>query len=146
MILTFFSADKYGIKSDMFASIQREWATLEKVFKAYTASLNGAKFSISDFNTALAQSKAKAEQEGEAVEGLTLKMVALRAGAMLLNVALNAIVSTVANFVITKFNEWRTAIETNAQKSKDLSSSMTDLISQYIIFKQPNTLWDAPLW
>lgn len=131
MILTFFSADKYGIKSDMFASIQREWATLEKVFKAYTASLNGAKFSISDFNTALAQSKVKAEQEGEAVEGLTLKMVALRAGAMLLNVALNAIVSTVANFVITKFNEWRTAIETNAQKSKDLSSSMTDLISQY---------------
>lgn len=131
MILTFFSADKYGIKSDMFASIQREWATLEKVFKAYTASLNGAKFSISDFNTALAQSKAKAEQEGEAVEGLTLKMVALRAGAMLLNVALNAIVSTVANFVITKFNEWRTAIETNAQKSKELSSSMTDLISQY---------------
>lgn len=131
MILTFFSADKYGIKSDMFASIQREWATLEKVFKAYTASLNGAKFSISDFNTALAQSKAKAEQEGEAVEGLTLKMVALRAGAMLLNVALNAIVSTIANFVITKFNEWRTAIETNAQKSKDLSSSMTDLISQY---------------
>lgn len=131
MILTFFSANKYGIKSDMFASIQREWATLEKVFKAYTASLNGAKFSISDFNTALAQSKAKAKQEGEAVEGLTLKMVALRAGAMLLNVALNAIVSTVANFVITKFNEWRTAIETNAQKSKDLSSSMTDLISQY---------------
>lgn len=131
MILTFFSADKYGIKSDMFASIQREWATLEKVFKAYTASLNGAKFSISDFNTALAQSKAKAEQEGEAVEGLTLKMVALRTGAMLLNVALNAIVSTVANFVITKFNEWRTAIETNAQKSKELSSSMTDLISQY---------------
>ena len=62
---------------------------------------------------------------------MTLKMVALRAGAMLLNVALNAIVSTVANFVITKFNEWRTAIETNAQKSKDLSSSMTDLISQY---------------
>jgi hypothetical protein len=115
----------------MFASIQREWATLEKVFKAYTASLNGAKFSISDFNTALAQSKAKAEQEGEAVEGLTLKMVALRAGAMLLNVALNAVVSTVANFVITKFNEWRTAIETNAQKSKELSSSMTDLISQY---------------
>lgn len=131
MILTFFSANKYGIKSDMFASIQREWATLEKVFKAYTASLNGAKFSISDFNTALAQSKAKAEQEGEAVEGLTLKMVALRAGAMLLNVALNAIVSTVANFVITKFNEWRTAIETNAQKSKELSSSMTELISQY---------------
>jgi hypothetical protein len=35
------------------------------------------------------------------------------------------------NFVITKFNEWRTAIETNAQKSKELSSSMTDLISQY---------------
>ena len=67
----------------------------------------------------------------EAVEGLTLKMVALRAGAMLLNVALNTIVSTVANFVITKFNEWRTAIETNAQKSKELSSSMTDLISQY---------------
>lgn len=131
MILTFFSADKYGIKSDMFASIQREWATLEKVFKAYTASLNGAKFSISDFNTALAQSKAKAEKEGEAVEGLTLKMVALRTGATLLNVALNAIVSTVANFVITKFNEWRTAIETNAQKSKELSSSMTDLISQY---------------
>ena len=62
---------------------------------------------------------------------MTLKMVALRAGAMLLNVALNAIVSTVANFVITKFNEWRTAIETNAQKSKELSSSMTDLISQY---------------
>lgn len=35
------------------------------------------------------------------------------------------------NTAITKFNEWRTAIETNAQKSKELSSSMTDLISQY---------------
>lgn len=131
MILTFFSADKYGIKSDVWKSFVDGFEFFQKELEKYKASLNGAKFSLSDFNTALQQSKAKSLESGEAVEGLTLKMVALRAGAMLLNVALNAIVSTVANFVITKFNEWRTAIETNAQKSKELSSSMTDLISQY---------------
>ena len=131
MILTFFSADKYGIKSDVWKSFVDGFEFFQKELEKYKASLNGAKFSLSDFNTALQQSKAKSLESGEAVEGLTLKMVALRAGATLLNVALNAIVSTVANFVITKFNEWRTAIETNAQKSKELSSSMTDLISQY---------------
>nr|DAT26241.1 MAG TPA: membrane glycoprotein [Bacteriophage sp.] len=131
MILTFFSADKYGIKSDIWKSFADGFEFFQKELEKYKASLNGAKFSLSDFNTALQQSKAKSLESGEAVDGLTLKLVALRAGAMLLNVALNAIVSTVANFVITKFNEWRTAIETNAQKSKELSFSMTDLISQY---------------
>ena len=131
MILTFFSADKYGIKSDIWKSFADGFEFFQKELEKYKASLNGAKFSLSDFNTALQQSKAKSLESGEAVDGLTLKLIALRAGAMLLNVALNAIVSTVANFVITKFNEWRTAIETNAQKSKELSSSMTDLISQY---------------
>jgi hypothetical protein len=55
----------------------------------------------------------------------------LKAATVALNVAVSTIAGMALNFVITKFNEWRTAIETNAQKSKDLSSSMTDLISQY---------------
>lgn len=55
----------------------------------------------------------------------------MKAATVALNVAVSTIAGMALNFVITKFNEWRTAIETNAQKSKDLSSSMTDLISQY---------------
>lgn len=55
----------------------------------------------------------------------------MKAATVALNVAVSTIAGMTLNFVITKFNEWRTAIETNAQKSKELSSSMTDLISQY---------------
>lgn len=55
----------------------------------------------------------------------------MKAATVALNVAVSTIAGMALNFVITKFNEWRTAIETNAQKSKELSSSMTDLISQY---------------
>lgn len=55
----------------------------------------------------------------------------MKAATVALNVAISMIAGMALNFVITKFNEWRTAIETNAQKSKELSSSMTDLISQY---------------
>lgn len=55
----------------------------------------------------------------------------MKAATVALNVAVSTIAGMALDFVITKFNEWRTAIETNAQKSKELSSSMTDLISQY---------------
>lgn len=55
----------------------------------------------------------------------------MKAATVALNVAVSTIAGMALNFVITKFNEWRTAIEINAQKSKELSSSMTDLISQY---------------
>lgn len=55
----------------------------------------------------------------------------MKAATVALNVAVSTIAGMALSFVITKFNEWRTAIETNAQKSKELSSSMTDLISQY---------------
>lgn len=61
----------------------------------------------------------------------TAKTTALRLATVALNTAVSMIAGIALNTIITKFNEWRTAIETNAQKSKELSSSMTDLISQY---------------
>ena len=61
----------------------------------------------------------------------TAKTTALRLATVALNAAVSMIAGVALNTIITKFNEWRTAIETNAQKSKELSSSMTDLISQY---------------
>lgn len=61
----------------------------------------------------------------------TAKTTALRLATVALNAAVSMIAGIALNTIITKFNEWRTAIETNAQKSKELSSSMTDLISQY---------------
>lgn len=67
----------------------------------------------------------------EVIDLNRVKILALKAATVALNVAISTIAGMALNFVITKFNEWRTAIETNAQKSKELSSSMTDLISQY---------------
>lgn len=61
----------------------------------------------------------------------TAKTTALRLATVALNAAVSMIAGIALNTIITKFNEWRTAIETNAQKSKELSSSITDLISQY---------------
>ena len=60
-----------------------------------------------------------------------VKTNALKIATVALNAAVSMIAGIAINTAITKFNEWRTAIETNAQKSKELSSSMTDLISQY---------------
>lgn len=61
----------------------------------------------------------------------TAKTTALRLATVALNATVSMIAGIALNTIITKFNEWRTAIETNAQKSKELSSSITDLISQY---------------
>ena len=60
-----------------------------------------------------------------------VKTNALKIAMVALNAAVTMIAGIAINTAITKFNEWRTAIETNAQKSKELSSSVTDLISQY---------------
>lgn len=72
----------------------------------------------------------------------TAKTTTLRLATVALNAAVSMIAGIALNTIITKFNEWRTAIETNAQKSKELSSSMTDLISQY---KEPGDKsgWDT---
>lgn len=90
----------------------------------YCWDLDKASLANTNFITWLNESK-------EVIDLNRVKILALKAATVALNVAISTIAGMALNFVITKFNEWRTAIETNAQKSKELSSSMTDLISQY---------------
>lgn len=90
----------------------------------YCWDLDKASLANTNFITWLNESK-------EVIDLNRVKILALKAATVALNVAVSTIAGMALNFVITKFNEWRTAIETNAQKSKELSSSMTDLISQY---------------
>ena len=90
----------------------------------YCWDLDKASLANTNFITWLNESK-------EVIDLNRVKILALKAATVALNVAISMIAGMALNFVITKFNEWRTAIETNAQKSKELSSSMTDLISQY---------------
>ena len=70
-------------------------------------------------------------KEQDVLDLNAVKTNALKIATVALNAAVSMIAGIDINTAITKFNEWRTAIETNAQKSKELSSSMTDLISQY---------------
>lgn len=70
-------------------------------------------------------------KEQDVLDLNAIKTNALKIATVALNAAVSMIAGIAINTAITKFNEWRTAIETNAQKSKELSSSMTDLISQY---------------
>lgn len=70
-------------------------------------------------------------KEQDVLDLNAVKTNALKIATVALNAAGSMIAGIAINTAITKFNEWRTAIETNAQKSKELSSSMTDLISQY---------------
>ena len=90
----------------------------------YCWDLDKASLANTNFITWLNESK-------EVIDLNRVKILALKAATVALNVAISTIAGMALNFVITKFNEWRTAIETNAQKSKELSSSMTDLIFQY---------------
>ena len=70
-------------------------------------------------------------KEQDVLDLNAVKTNALKIATVALNAAVSMTAGIAINTAITKFNEWRTAIETNAQKSKELSSSMTDLISQY---------------
>lgn len=70
-------------------------------------------------------------KEQDVLDLNAVKTNALKIATVALNAAVSMIAGIAINTAITKFNEWRTAIETNSQKSKELSSSMTDLISQY---------------
>lgn len=70
-------------------------------------------------------------KEQDVLDLNAVKTNALKIATVALNAAVSMIAGIAINTAITKFNEWRTAIETNAQKSKELSSSMTNLISQY---------------
>lgn len=90
----------------------------------YCWNLDKASLANTNFITWLNESK-------EVIDLNRVKILALKAATVALNVAVSTIAGMALNTIITKFNEWRTAIETNAQKSEELSSSMTDLISQY---------------
>ena len=90
----------------------------------YCWNLDKASLANTNFITWLNESK-------EVIDLNRIKILALKAATVALNVAVSTIAGMALNTIITKFNEWRTAIETNAQKSEELSSSMTDLISQY---------------
>ena len=70
-------------------------------------------------------------KEQDVLDLNAVKTNALKIATVALNAAVSMIAGIAISTAITKFNEWRTAIETNAQKSKELSSSMTELISQY---------------
>ena len=132
MILSFlFTANEDGLSNVFLDGAKKRLLILKDCVAAYKNSLNGTTPTVKGFVASLQQSRVSAEAAGVSTDKFSAKLLLLRARALLLNVALSLIASAGIAFVITKFNEWRTAIETNAQKSKELSSSMTDLISQY---------------
>lgn len=111
---------------------------LQDAIDDYKASLNGAKPSISNFITSLKQSKVNAEAAGEATEGFSLKLLVLRARALLLNAALGVGIGLLVSWGTKKITEAAQRVQNIATKSKEAAdaaqsttSSLKDLVSAY---------------
>ena len=104
----------------------------------YKASLNGAKPSISNFITSLKQSKVNEEAAGKATEGFSIKLLVLRARALLLNAALGVGIGLLVSWGTKKITEAAQRVQNVATKSKEAAdaaqsttSSLKDLVSAY---------------
>lgn len=104
----------------------------------YKASLNGAKPSISNFITSLKQSKVNAKAAGKATEGFSIKLLVLRARALLLNAALGVGIGLLVSWGTKKITEAAQRVQNVATKSKEAAdaaqsttSSLKDLVSAY---------------
>lgn len=138
MLSFLFTADEDGVHNKAWSDIKIWFGWLQDAIDDYKASLNGAKPSISNFITSLKQSKVNAEAAGEATEGFSLKLLALRAKALLLNAALGVGIGLLVSWGTKKITEAAQRVQNVATKSKEAAdaaqsttSSLKDLVSAY---------------
>lgn len=138
MLSFLFTADEDGVHNKAWSNIKIWFEWLQDAIDDYKASLNGAKPSISNFITSLKQSKVNAEAAGEATEGFSLKLLVLRARALLLNAALGVGIGLLVSWGTKKITEAAQRVQNVATQSKEAAdaaqsttSSLKDLVSAY---------------
>ena len=138
MLSFLFTADEDGVHNKAWSDIKIWFEWLQDAIDNYKASLNGANPSISNFITSLKQSKVNAEAAGEATEGFSLKLLVLRARALLLNAALGVGIGLLVSWGTKKITEAAQRVQNVATKSKEAAdaaqsatSSLKDLVSAY---------------
>lgn len=138
MLSFLFTADEDGVHNKACDDIKIWLEWLRDAIDDYKASLNGAKPSISNFITSLKQSKVNAEVAGDATEGFSIKLLALRARALLLNAALGVGIGLLVSWGTKKITEAAQRVQNVATKSKEAAdaaqsttSSLKDLVSAY---------------
>ena len=138
MLSFLFTADEDGVHNKAWGDIKIWIEWLLDAIDDYKASLNGAKPSISNFITSLKQSKVNAEAAGEATEGFSLKLLTLRARALLLNAALGVGIGLLVSWGTKKITEAAQRVQNVATQSKEAAdaaqsttSSLKDLVSAY---------------
>lgn len=138
MVLTFFSTNGTDTTSNIWDTIIKKILRLIAVYNQCKEAANGARPSLSNFTTALAQSKVQAEGAEGATNKLSLGMLLLRARAILLNAALSAGIGFALSWITKKFVEYSQRIDTAATKTKEAAdaaqsttSSLKDLVSAY---------------
>lgn len=138
MLSFLFTADEDGVHNKAWSDIKIWFGWLQDAIDDYNASLNGTKPSISNFITSLKQSKVNAEAAGEATEGFSLKLLALRAKALLLNAVLGVGIGLLVSWGTKKITEASQRVQNVATKSKEAAdaaqsttSSLKDMVSAY---------------
>lgn len=138
MLSFLFTADEDGVHNKAWSDIKIWFGWLQDAIDDYKASLNGTKPSISNFITSLKQSKVNPEAAGEATEGFSLKLLALRAKALLLNAVLGVGIGLLVSWGTKKITEASQRVQNVATKSKEAAdaaqsttSSLKDLVSAY---------------
>lgn len=138
MLSFLFTADEDGVHNKAWSDIKIWFGWLQDAIDDYKASLNGAKPSISNFITSLKQSKVNAEAAGEATEGFSIKLLVLRARALLLNAALGVGIGLLVSWGTKKITEAAQRVQNVATQSKEAAdaaqsttSSLKDLVSAY---------------
>lgn len=138
-ILSFlFTADEDGVKNEFWNDAKAKILKLRNAILSYQRSLDGTKPSISDFITSLRQSKANTKAADEATEGFSLKLLVLRARALLLNAALGVGIGLLVSWGTKKITEVAQRVQNVATKSKEAAdaaqsttSSLKDLVNAY---------------
>lgn len=138
MLSFLFTADEDGVHNKACDDIKIRLEWLRDAIDDYKASLNGVKPSISNFITSLKQSKVNAEVAGDATEGFSIKLLALRARALLLNAALGVGIGLLISWGTKKITEAAQRVQNVATQSKEAAdaaqsttSSLKDLVSAY---------------
>lgn len=133
MILTFFTVDskEKELQISAFNKVGTSLVALIKKYKAYKSILGETNLSISDFIKWMLSGQAK-------IEGTRLKMIALRAEALLLNAALGVGIGLLVSWGTKKITETAQRVQDVATKSKEAAdaaqsttSSLKDLVSAY---------------
>lgn len=131
-ILSFlFTADEDGVKNEFWNDVKAKILQLRNAILSYQRSLGETNLSISDFIKWMLSGQAK-------IEGTRLKMIALRAEALLLNAALGVGIGLLVSWGTKKITEAAQRVQNVATKSKEAAdaaqsttSSLKDLVSAY---------------